>query len=311
MGSLSDYIFNLLLRLLKAIPGWLFLIVCVYRCPTFSEEKPNLETYRNECIKGVTIYCLSAGMKEQKAGSLDQALEYYRLACESHSTEGHLRACTPFFSLARQLGRLEQATKNIEIRCQEGNEAICFYLAKAYFKIGEYIKGQKHLERLCQVGFSPHSDRDNYGSCYHLGKSYQKTNNLKRAKKIFQFDCKRNNSVKNPNCNLHEALKIKMGMQERFKWEFRKWESVDFLLAFLVLIPLMSWIFYQKGEPRTLSKLRYLAPVLALFCSVIWAVENFKPIGLRMELIFIIHSDFLVALIGWLAHEKLKTKNVE
>ncbi len=310
MGKVLSNFSELVLGFLKKFTGWFLLMASLSPCPAFSKDIPDLETYRDECLKGVTIYCLSIGLKEQKAGQFNQALEFYRLACETHSTQGHLRACTPFLSLALQMGRLDQAAKKLEVLCQKGDLVLCFYLAKEYFKIGEYRKGQNHLEPLCRKNFRPPHDPGDYGPCYHLGNNYQKTGNLKRAIESFQLDCERNTAQDNPNCHRYEKLKKRTGFRAFFNWKWRKWEPVDFVLTYFILIALTSWMLYEKGGARTLSRLRYGGPSLALLSWFIWEIQNASPMKPRMDLIIICHSVILVVLIGWLAQVKLKTKQM-
>jgi len=48
-----------------------------------------------------------------------------------------------------------------------GDDIVCFYLPKEYFKITEYHRGFVHLERLCRDNFLP-PEKAGYGPCFHL-----------------------------------------------------------------------------------------------------------------------------------------------
>ena len=53
-------------------------IPLVFPSPELWAEEENPEMYREECGKGVTIYCIASGMAEEKADNLEEALGYYR-----------------------------------------------------------------------------------------------------------------------------------------------------------------------------------------------------------------------------------------
>ena len=73
-------------RFYSQIGGGLAALSMFFPLPAFSQEPVDLEAYGKECSKGVTIYCIAAGMEEQKSGNLGKALEYYKSACENHSS---------------------------------------------------------------------------------------------------------------------------------------------------------------------------------------------------------------------------------
>ena len=270
-----------------------------------SKANPDPDSNRNACLQGVTIYCISVGMEEQKAGNDEQALEYFRLACESHSTDGHLQACTPYFSLAQEMGKLRVATAPMEMDCEEGNDILCFYLAKQYLRITAYEEGYRHLERLCEQDFkSP--DADDYGPCYHFASSLQRTRNLERAKEIFKFDCDRNRALSKPSCNRYQTLTRQMavgGGEERL---VKKFQFKELALIPLVLLSWVTLVFYVRGGIAGLKFLRTPSPLIVFLCLAIWEFQPPQPVPPRTDLFFIVPSAFLALFFAAWSHLKLR-----
>ena len=104
-------------------------------CAYAAEDELNDDQARQQCFQGQTIYCLALGIKEEKAGHRERALELYRTACRKHSTPGHLRACTPLLNLAWKMELLSEEVAPLEPRCKDGNSTTCFYLGKEYLKL--------------------------------------------------------------------------------------------------------------------------------------------------------------------------------
>jgi len=262
--------------------------------PAHAEQTPDPEAYRNACLQGTTIYCIAIGMEEQKAGRREQALEYYRLACRNHP--GHLRACTPFLSLAREMGRLEQEAAPLEGKCQAGDDVLCFYLGKEYMKITEYEAGRRHLHRLCKEDFMP-PDADDYGPCYHLGSSLQSTREYDRAQEIFLFDCERNRPESKPSCDRYQTLARQMAVAPApEKPRPLEWREV-FLLP-LALLPAASFFLWLLGGERSLRFLRLPAPTIALASWLAWEFIPPGPAAPRTDLFFVLPSLFLAAFLA-------------
>lgn len=249
----------------------------------------------------MTIYCLAAGMEEQKSGNLEEALKYYQSACENHSTQGHLRACTPFLSVARQLGRLDEAASGLETRCREGDDVICFYLAKEFFKITEYSRGHIPMERLCRENFQPPDPAD-YGPCYHLGKSLEQVGNLERAGDVFKFDCERDAVKAKPSCDRFDAVMQRLRLEESKK-ALLPIELAPFLI---VLIPYTGLFVLRYGGRRSLQIVRIAAPVIAVGCWAVWECYAPKELTLRSDLFFILPALSLVLSIAWIAFKRLQ-----
>jgi len=277
----------------------------------YSQEPRDFESYRSECSNGKTIYCIAIGMEEQKAGNLEIALEHYKTACESHHSSGHLRACTPFLSLAWQMKRLDEASAELEALCKGGDDILCFYLAKEYFKITEYHRGFVHLERLCRDNFLP-PDKADYGPCFHLGNNLKKIGELKRAEKIFKFDCDRDPLSAKPSCDQAEDLRlmIRQGKINGGK-NVEKIKGIETAAFGIVAIPLLGLILLKSNRKFALMVLRIPAPALTFLCWALWEPYAKRELILRSDLFFIVPAVFLTLLTAWFAHRKLMALEAE
>jgi len=246
----------------------LLILLFAWVSPSHAGEKADPEAYRAACLQGTTVYCIAIGLEEQKAGRTEQALEYYRLACENHP--GHLRACTPFLALAKELGRLETEAAPLEGRCQEGGDTLCFYLGKEYLKIGAHEAGRRHLRRLCEEDFIP-PDADDYGPCYHLASNLQTLRNYEEALEIFRFDCERGRPLSEPSCERYQTLNRQMaaGLSGELKTARPLKLNEAFLLPLILLAPIGFFIWLWPRE-RWLKVLRFPAPALALCSWLLW-----------------------------------------
>jgi tetratricopeptide (TPR) repeat protein len=288
-----------------SVSGCLLIGLISFPLPAFSEEPVDLESYRRECSQGMTIYCLAAGMEEQKSGNLESALKYYQSACESHSSQGNLRACTPYLSLASQMERLELASRKLESLCAE-DDVICFYLAKEYFKIAEYHRGFVHLERLCRDNFqSP--DALDYGPCYHLGINLKKIRDLKRARKIFNFDCDRDPVVAKPSCDQVEVVELMIQeAQAPGDPKAKEFEAIELAALGLVLVPLLGLVGLRSQRKVILKILEIPVPAVTLFCWALWEPYARRELTLRADVYFMIPAFVLALIVGWSANRKLK-----
>jgi tetratricopeptide (TPR) repeat protein len=271
-----------------------------------SQEPHDLDSYRSECSNGKTIYCIAIGMEEQKAGNLETALKHYQSACENHPSQGHLRACTPFLSLAGQMKRLNEASAGLEALCKGGDDIVCFYLAKEYFKIGETHRGFVHLERLCRDNFLP-PDKADYGPCYHLGINLKKTGELKRAEKIFNFDCDRDPLGAEPSCDQVEAVRLLI-RQDKINdgKNVKELKVIEGAALGIVAIPFLGLFLLKIGKKFSLLFLRIPAPVLTVFCWALWEPYAQQELILRADLFFIVPAVFLTLLTAWSAHRRLQ-----
>lgn len=287
------------------------LLAIFFPVTAHSKEPPDLESYRSECSNGKTIYCIAIGMEEQKAGNLKAALEYYRTACKSHHSQGHLSACTPFLSLARQMKRLDEAGAGLEALCEGGDDAVCFYLAREYFKISEFHRGFVHLERLCRDNFLP-PDRTDYGPCYHLGSNLKKTGELKRAEKIFKFDCDRDPLSAKPSCDQAKAVRlmIRQGKTSGRK-NIKEMQGIEATAFGIVAIPFCGLFLLKSRRKFALMFLRIPAPALTFFCWALWEPYAKRVLIFRADLFFIIPAVFLTFLTAWSAHRKLMALEAE
>lgn len=271
----------------------------------FSDESQDPDSYRQECENGKTIYCIAAGMEEQKSGNLETALKYYQSACANHMDRGHLRACTPLLSLARQTGRLDDASAGLEKLCQGGDEVVCFYLAKEYFKITEYHRGFVHLERLCRNDFQP-PDKADYGPCYHLGDNLKTIGEMKRALKIFNFDCDRDPLSAKPSCDQAEAIRrlARQGKAYGVKTVsgLKRVEALAFAVA---MIPLSGLLLLKNGRKFALASLRIPVPAVTFICWALWEPHANQEFILRADLFFLIPAGFLTLLTAYSAHRRL------
>ncbi len=278
----------------------LLILLFAWGSPSHSEEKADPEAYRAACLQGATVYCIAIGLEEQKAGRNERALEYYRLACENHP--GHLRACTPFLSLAKELGRLETEAAPLEGRCQAGNDTLCFYLGKEYLKIGAHEEGRRHLERLCREDFIP-PDADDYGPCYHLASNLQTLRHYEEALEIFRLDCERGRPLSEPSCERHQTLNRQLAeglnSEPKAARPFRLNEA--FLLPLILLAPIGFFCWLWPKE-RRLKFLSFPAPALALCCWLLWEIVPPGPPAPRHDLFFILPSLLLSVMLALWAH---------
>ena len=299
------------------VPDWkyffkiwtvLAFLIMYFSLPAHSQETGDLESYRKGCAEGMTIYCIAAGMNEQKSGDLESALESYKAACENHSAGGHLRACTPYFSLARQMERLEEASARLEALCQAGDDVVCFHLAKEYFKITEYHRGFVHLERLCRENFQAPDELD-AGPCYHLGSSLKKIGDLKRAENIFNFDCERDPVSAKRSCDQVEVvnLLIRQGRGKSID-EFRGFQPIESAAFGIVAIPILGLFLFMGNHHLILRFLRIPVPVLTIVCWALWESHAGEALTLRADYSFIIPAVSLALVLAWVSHLKLRDR---
>lgn len=285
--------------------GCLLMGLILFPLSAFSEEPVDLEAYRKQCSQGVTIYCISAGIEEQKSGNLESALKLYRSACESHSSQGNLRACTPYLSLASQMERLGFASRKLESMCAD-DDVICFYLAKEYFKIAEYHRGFVHLERLCRENFqSP--DALDYGPCYHLGINLKKIRDLKRAQKIFNFDCDRDPVVAKPSCDQAEIVNLMIQeAQAPGEPKVKEFGAIEWAAFGMVLAPLLGLVGLRSQQKFILKILQIPVPAVTILCWALWEPYARRELTLRADVYFMIPAFVLALIVGWSANRKLR-----
>jgi tetratricopeptide (TPR) repeat protein len=289
------------------LPVAAVLLTLFFFSVAYSEESLDPDSYRQECENGKTIYCIAAGMEEQKTGNSETALKYFQSACESHLHRGHLRACTPLLSLARQLDRLDEASAELEKLCEGGDDVICFYLAKEYFKITEFDRGFVHLERLCRDDFqSP--DKADYGPCYHLGDNLKTIGQMKRALKIFNFDCDRDSLSAKPSCDQAEAIRllVRQGKANGVKI-VRGFKMIETLAFAVVMIPLSGLLLLRNGRKFALTLLRIPVPALTFICGALWESHARQEFILRADLFFIIPAVVLTLVIAYTGHRRLQS----
>ena len=295
------------LKYYMRLGGCLFISLILFSLPAFSEEPVDLEAYQKECDRGMTIYCIAAGMEEQKSGNLEIALQYYRSACESHSSQGNLRACTPYLSLASQMDRLDQVSAKLEASCSEGDDVTCFYLAKEYFKIAEYHRGFVHLERLCRENFkSP--DALDYGPCYHLGANLKKIKELNRAQNIFSFDCERDPVFAKPSCDQLEAVNLLI-QEELNTAKVSEFKTIELAALGMVVVPLMGLAFLRSQRKVVLKMLEIPVPGLTILCWALWEPYARQELTFRADNFFIIPTMILALFVGWSANRKLQNSS--
>jgi tetratricopeptide (TPR) repeat protein len=248
-------------------------IVVQFFCPAFGmadEEALNDDQARQQCFKGKAIYCLALGIKEEKAGNPERALELYRTACKKHPTPGHLRACTPLLTLAWKMDRLDEEAAPLEARCEEDKSVTCFYLGQEYLKLVEMEKASLHLEPLCRNHFRP-PDPANYGPCYHLAKGFEKAGQWNRALELFQFDCENHLKEGQPSCAaMKELIEMKRVHRELGQKGIRGFDPVEAVLLFIVFLSAMNvWIWF-KGGKWGLKYLSLAAPVVIWGAILTW-----------------------------------------
>jgi len=287
-----------------SVSGCLLIGLILLPLPALSEEPIDMEAYKKECSQGMTIYCLAAGMEEQKSGNLESALAFYRSACESHSSQGNLRACTPYLSLASQMDRLDQVSSGLEALCSEGDDVICFYLAKEYFKIAEYQRGFVHLERLCRENFKSPDELD-YGPCYHLGTNLKKIKDLKRAQKIFNFDCDRDSVSAKPSCDQVEVVNLLI-QEDLNTPKVTEFKTIELAALGMVVVPLLGLVFLRSQRKTVFKVLRISVPVLSVFCWALWEPYARLEFAFRADLFFIVPSGLLALFLSWFAHCQLQ-----
>ena len=260
-----------------------FLIVIVLLlwagCAYADEKEMNDDQARQQCFKGKTIYCLALGIKEEKAGYQERALELFRIACKKHPTPGHLRACTPLLSLAWKMNRLDEEVAPLEARCSggRGDDITCFYLGKEYLKLPNVRRGNFYLEILCHKGFRPPDPHD-YGPCYHLAKGYEHAGQWYEAGELFQFDCENHSEHGQPSCEALKSLaKIEKVHSEWAQKGIRASYPVERVLFFVVFLSVLNiWIWF-KGGRWGLKYLSLAAPLVIWGSALTWVYWPEKP----------------------------------
>ena len=259
---------------------WMILLIAVCMAVpagVTAKEVQESDKARRECFKGQTIYCIALGLAEERSGRHERALELYRLACKNHPTPGHLRACTPLLTLARQMGRLEEESEPLEARCREGNTITCFYLGKEYLKLTDMQNASRHLEPLCRNQFKP-PDPDDYGSCYHLAKGYEQTGQWNEARKFYELDCGPDETAGEPSClALGELAKLEQAHSRIRQQGIRQWMAAEGLMLFLVVMSLVNVGFWLKGSRVLLRFLMIPGPVIVWSVFLVWMYWSGKP----------------------------------
>ena len=251
-----------------------------FLCPAFGmaeEEVLSDDQARQQCFKGKAIYCIALGIKEEKAGHPERALELYRTACKKHPTPGHLRACTPLLGLAWKMNRLDEEAVPLETRCKEDEPITCFYLGQEYLKLVEMEKASRHLEPLCRNHFRP-PDPANYGPCYHLAKGYEQAGQWSRALELFQFDCESHSDKGQPSCAARKQLVEMKRVHSQLRQKgIRGFDPVEVILLFIVFMSIFNvWVWF-KGGRRGLKYLSLVAPVVIWAATLTWVYWPDKP----------------------------------
>ncbi len=255
----------------------------LFRAAPGAAQENDAKNYAEECKKGLTIYCLAAGMEERKAGNRETALAHFHDACKSHKTAGHLRACTPYLSLAQELDRLDEASAPLEARCRAGEDIVCFYLAKEYLRITAHSRAHAHLERLCREDFkSP--DPEDYGPCYHLGDSLEQQKSFDAALNFFQLECERGRDLSLRSCERFQTLThwIEHGGESAFGVRARPFTPIEAVALGAVALSFAGWGLLWTGAAWAFRTLAGPLPAAAGVCWVVWLLrEGDRP-----------HADF-------------------
>lgn len=287
----------------------LALIFLIWVCGAYADENElSDDQARQQCFKGKTIYCLALGIKEEKAGHLERALELYRTACKKHPTPGHLRACTPLLSLAHKMNVLTEEVAPLEARCREGkgDDITCFYLGKEYLKLAEIEEAVPYLEPLCKNHFrSPTAD--DHGPCYHLARGYEQAGQWGQAREWFQFDCENNSEQARPSCfALNELAKMERVHRELAQKGIRGSDPIEDVLLFIVLISVLNvWIWF-KGGRRGLRYLSLAAPLMVWGAALVWVYWPEKPVFPASQWAVIYFSLLQVSGMAVFAFRKLR-----
>ncbi len=263
-----------------------------------SAQETEPKDFAAECEKGLTIYCLAAGMEETKVGNKEKAFEHFEAACRSHKTEGHLRACTPYLSLARELNRLEAASAPLEERCREGEDTVCFYLAKEYLRIAAPSRAHAHLKRLCREDF-PSPDPEDYGSCYHLGDSLQEQRAYEEALTYFKLECDRNRTLSRHSCERHRTLLHAIESGTLDADAVRPFRLIQTIALAAVVLSLLAWGLWLTGQVWAFKLLSGPLPVATLVCWGAWLLQEDARSGAYRDFTYIVPSVLLV--VGCLA----------
>jgi len=274
------------------------------------EEALNDDQARQQCFKGETIYCLALGIKEEKAGLRERALELYRTACKKHPTPGHLRACTPLLSLAWKMNRLSEEAAPLEARCEEGKPITCFYLGKEYLKLVAMEEAARHLKPLCRSHFRPPTSGD-YGPCYHLAKGFEQSGQWNRARELFQFDCENHAGKGQPSCfALKELVEMERVHRELAQKGIRGFDPVEGILLFVVFMSVMNvWIWF-KGGRWGLKYLSQGAPVVIGGAALTWVYWPDKPEYPASQWAVLFFASLLVIGVALSAYRALHPPNI-
>ena len=288
-------------------------VVTQFLCPAFGmtdEGELTDDQARQQCFKGKAIYCLALGIKEEKAGHRERALELYRTACKKHPTPGHLRACTPLLGLAWKMNRLDEEAIPLEARCKEDDPITCFYLGQEYLKLVEMEKASRHLEPLCRDYFRP-PDPANYGPCYHLAKGYEQTGQWIRAMELFQFDCENHPEKGQPSCAaLKELVEMERVHRELGQKGIRGFDPVESILLFVVFMSVLNvWIWF-KGGSWGLKYLVWVAPAMVWGGAVTWVYWPDKPEYPPSQWAVLFFAFLLVTGVAVFAYRALYPPNV-
>ena len=253
-------------------------VLLIWVCYAYADEKElNDDQARQQCFKGKTIYCIALGIKEEKAGHRERALELYRIACKKHPTPGHLRACTPLLNLAWKMDRLDEEAAPLEARCKEEKSITCFYLGQEYLKLVEMEEAARHLEPLCRNHFRP-PDPANYGPCYHLAKGFEKTGQWSRARELFQFDCESHAGKGQPSCRaLNELAEMEKVHRDLVQKGIRGFDPVESVMLFVVFMSVLNVLIWFKGGKWGLKYLNLVAPLVVWGSALIWVYWPDKP----------------------------------
>ena len=294
--------------------SWALLIIVVqliWVCSAYADEvELNDDQVRQQCFKGKTIYCIALGIKEEKAGHLERALELYRIACKKHPTPGYLRAFTPLLSLARKMNVLNEEVAPLEARCRggRGDDITCFYLGKEYLRMAD-IKRAWYLENLCTKGFRPPDPHD-YGPCYHLARGYEQAGQWYEARELYEFDCKNHLENGQSSCTaLKELAKMEQIHRQLAQKGIRGFDPVEGILLFVVFMSVLNvWIWFKCGR-WGLKYLSLAAPVVVWGAAMTWVYWPDKPEFPANQWAVIYFALLQVSGTAILAHRALHSPN--
>lgn len=243
--------------------------------------------------------CRTLGLQHFQAGNFVDAFNYLKIACENHPPQGALFTCAIYFTVARELSRLDEAHARLEKRCASGDSLLCYHLARAYLAVDLPAEAARLLDPLCGSDFRL-PFKAAFGPCHDWGTSLKAMGDIEGARRAFGLDCKRGGTSGRLSCaSLDQLERALTGPKPRK-------EPMQLGLLGLLALPFLAALLLVIGGRAKLRLVKWGLPPLTLALWGAWEAWVFGIYDIRLDLVLILPAAAGVFLMAYLAHRKLR-----